>query len=303
MVNPAGRLVGQLEVSPIGLGVARLGLQGRPPEPESIATIHAALDAGLTLIDTADSYSLSDRDHGYGEELVAKAVAAYGGDVGDLLIVTKVGHMREPGDFDDFLTGWRIDGRPEHIVASARASLKRLRVDAIDVYELHSPDPEVPFAESLGALAELLREGVIRMAGISNVSVEQIDEAYGILGKSLVSVENELSLFARDHEPELRRCNQLGCAFLAWSPLGGEQGAAALASDPALAALREIAAGHGAAPQQVALAWLLSLGDGVIALSGATEPGQAETAAKAGELELSADELARLGAIETGLRR
>jgi aryl-alcohol dehydrogenase-like predicted oxidoreductase len=297
-ITTSRRSIGSREVAPIGLGLARLGLQGRPPETQSIATVHAALDAGVTLLDTADSYSLSNRDFGYGEELVAKALASYGGEVNDLLIVTKVGQVREPGDFDDFLTGWRIDGRPERIAACARFSAARLGVEAIDLYQLHSPDPLVPFAESVGALADLLAAGTIRMAGISNVSVEQIDEAHAILGDGLASIENEYSMFARRHEPELRRCEELGLAFLAWSPLGGDDGAAKLASDPALAPLRRIAADRDVAPQQVALAWLLARSDATVPLSGATEPALIKASAHAADLDLEAGELAELDRLD-----
>ena len=165
------RTIGSRSVSAIGLGGMPMSIEGRPDARRSIATIHAALDAGVTLIDTADAYHLHADEVGHNEELIAEALRSYGGDTSDVLVATKGGHLR-PGD-----GSWTQDGRPEYLKAAAKASAQRLGVDAIGLYQFHRPDPQVPYADSVGALVELLDEGVIQMAGISNANVAQIDEA------------------------------------------------------------------------------------------------------------------------------
>lgn len=257
--------IGAVEVSAIGLGAMPLSIENRPEEPRAIATIHAALEAGVTLIDTADSYHWHAGEAGHNELLVAKAVAGWGGEV---LVATKGGRGR-PGD-----GSWTVDGRPEHLVRACEASLGRLGVEAIGLYQLHKPDPEVPWAESVGALRDLLDAGKIRMAGISNVSSAQILQAREILGDGLVSVQNRYSPAVRDSEPELRLCAELGIAFLPWSPLGGisrsslEPGAQPY--EPGV--FHEIAAEHGASPQRVCLAWLQARSPNVIPIPGASRP-------------------------------
>src|ERR1700753_3120702 len=160
MTNPS-RAIGDVQVSPIGLGGMPMSIEGRPDEDRSIRTIHAALAAGVTLIDTADAYHYKAGETGHNERLIAKALASYGGDTSDVLVATKGGHIR-PGD-----GSWQVDGSPEHLRQACDASLARLGVDAIGLYQFHRPDPNVPYAESIGALADLLDAGKIRMAGIS----------------------------------------------------------------------------------------------------------------------------------------
>src|SRR5215469_5639892 len=209
------RRIGEREVSAIGLGGMPMSIEGRPDEARSIATIHAALDAGVTLIDTADAYHLYANDVGHNESLIARALAGYGGDTSGVLVATKGGHLR-PGD-----GSWTQDGSPEHLRAACDASLARLGVDAIGLYQFHRPDRRVPYEDSVGVLAELLTAGKIRMAGISNANPEQIQLANKILGGRLVSVQNEFSPSFRSSEPELALCHEMGIAFLPWSPLGG----------------------------------------------------------------------------------
>ena len=169
------RPIGNRTVSAIGLGEMPLSIEGRPDRRQAIATIHASLDAGVTIIDTADAYSLGVHEHGHGERLVAEALAAYGGPTDDVLVATKGGHRR-PGD-----GSWTVHGDPAYIKEACEASLKALGVDAIGLYQYHRPDPSVPWAESVGALADLLDEGKILMAGVSNATVAQIDEAQQVL--------------------------------------------------------------------------------------------------------------------------
>ena len=186
----------------------------------------------------------------------------------------------------------RATANPAYLEQAAKESARRLGVEAIGLYQFHRPDPRVPYAESVGALADLLDEGVILRAGISNASVAQIDEANEVLGGRLVSVQNQFSPAFRSSRGELDHCARLGIAFLPWSPLGGIRNAGALGSRHA--AFAEIADTHGVSPQQVTLAWQLSLADVVIPIPGASRPESIEDSVRAAELELSDEELQRL---------
>ncbi|MER6030841.1 aldo/keto reductase [Streptomyces sp. NPDC001851] len=287
------RTVGDLKVSAIGLGAMPLSIEGRPDEARALATVHAALDAGVTLLDTADSYHLPGQEPGHNELLLARALATYGGDTDGVLLATKGGRGR-PADGT-----WTTTGTPRHLKTAAEASLKRLGVEAIGLYQLHRPDPAVPFEESAGALRELLDEGKIRLAGLSNVTTDQIVLARTILGDRLVSVQNRFSPEVRDSDPELRLCAELGLAFLPWSPLGGISrssldGSSDLAAAPRFAAFHEVARERGVSPQQVCLAWLLSLSPTVIPIPGASRPETVRDSAAAAELTLTETELTRL---------
>jgi aryl-alcohol dehydrogenase-like predicted oxidoreductase len=283
------RTIGDRTVSAIGLGGMPLSIEGRPDDrARCLATVHAALDAGVTLIDTADAYHLDSSDTGHNETLVAEALATYGSDVSDVLVATKGGHTR-PGD-----GAWDIDGSPEHLRAACDASLKRLGVEAIGLYQHHRPDPTVPYADSIGALAELLDAGKVRMAGISNADPDQIRQAQEILGGRLVSVQNQFSPAFRSSDPELRLCAEMGIAFLPWSPLGGIGSAADLGSTHA--AFAEVAAEHEVSPQQVTLAWMLALSPVVLPIPGSSRPETARDSAAAADLELTVDEVSRLSA-------
>ncbi|WP_405656511.1 aldo/keto reductase [Streptomyces sp. RK9] len=286
------RFIGDTAVGAIGLGAMPLSIEHRPDEARALATVHAALDAGVTFIDTADSYHWHADEVGHNELLIARALARYGGDTSDVLIGTKGGRGR-PGD-----GSWTVTGTPAHLKRAAEASAKRLGVDAIGLYQLHKPDPAVPWAESVGALRELLDAGTVRAAGISNVTVDQIREARQILGDGLVSVQNQYSPAVRDSEAELELSTELGLAFLPWSPLGGiSRSSLDGPSGPSSVgtAFHRVAAEHGVSPQQVALAWLLSRSPAVIPVPGASRPASISDSARAAELVLSAGELALLG--------
>src|SRR6185437_13240420 len=256
------RPIGDRTVSAIGLGEMPLSIEGRPDRKQAIATIHASLDAGVTIIDTADAYSLGVHEHGHGEELVAEALAAYGGATDDVLVATKGGHRR-PGDGT-----WTVHGDPAYVKEACEASLKALGVDAIGLYQYHRPDSKVPWAVSVGALADLLDEGKILMAGVSNAMVDQIDEAQQVLGGRLVSVQNEFSPRFRSSEGELAHCEKLGITFIPWSPLGGIGRSDAI--EQTYPAFAEVAADVGATPQQVTLAWMLAKGSRVIPIPGSS---------------------------------
>ena len=281
------RTIGSITVSAIGLGGMPMSIEGRPGEERSIATIHAALDAGVTLIDTADAYHMRAGETGHNERLIAKALASYSGDTTDVLVATKGGHVR-PGD-----GSWQVDGSRAHIRDAAEASLKALGVDAIGLYQFHRTDPKVPYAESIGALKELLDEGKIRLAGISNATIEQIDIARHVLGEAnLASVQNQFSPAFRSSEEELKYCAELGIAFLPWSPLGGIARADQLGSRHA--AFQQVADAHGVSPQQVTLAWMLAKAPVVIPIPGASRPASITDSARAADLTLTPAEFKTL---------
>ncbi|AND17770.1 aldo/keto reductase [Rathayibacter tritici] len=282
------RTLGDIQVGAIGLGGMPMSIEGRPDRERSIATIHAALDAGVTLIDTADAYHLATQDDlGHNELLIAEALRGYGGDTSTVLVATKGGHLRrEPGPWDQ-------NGRPEYLKEAARASAQRLGVEAIGLYQYHRPDPAVPYADSIGALAELLDEGLILRAGISNADPDQIREAHSILGERLVSVQNQFSPSFRSSEAELELCAELGLAFLPWSPLGGISSAGELGSR--YSAFATVAEAHGVTPQVVCLAWELAKAPVVLPIPGASRPESIRDSATAADLQLSAEELASLG--------
>jgi aryl-alcohol dehydrogenase-like predicted oxidoreductase len=284
-----GRGTDAVTVSAIGLGEMPLSVSGRPDEKQAIATIHAALDAGMTFIDTADAYCLKTADFGHGERLVATALASYGGDTTEILVATKGGHTRGADG------SWSVDGRPEYLRSAAERSLKALGVEAIGLYQFHRPDPRVPYADSVGAIRELLDEGKIRLAGISNANVAQIDEAERILGGRLAAVQNQFAPNFRSSEGELDHTRELGIAFLPWSPLGGIGNAGGI--DRRYPAFVAVARDRGITAQQATLAWMLAKGENVIPIPGSSRPETAQASAAAADIALTADEVARLDAV------
>lgn len=286
------RTIGTRSVSAIGLGGMPISIEGRPERAQAIATIHAALDAGVTFIDTADAYHRDADEVGHNEELIAEALRSYGADASGILVATKAGHLR-PGD-----GSWTRNGDPAYVKQAAKASAKRLGVEAIGLHQFHRPDPKVPYADSIGAMVELLDEGVIQMAGISNANPEQIRLANDLLGGRLVSVQNQFSPAFVSSYPELELCAEMGIAFLPWSPLGGISRAGAVGQNHA--AFQHIADAHGVSPQRVTLAWELALADVVIPIPGASKPASITDSAQAPELTLTTDEVAQLSTILKG---
>jgi len=281
------RSIGQTRVSAIGLGAMPMSVAGHmPDEAQSIKTIHAALDAGVTLIDTADAYTPSADQVGHNERIVAKALPSWSGDSGDVLVATKGGHTRIEGG------GWQVNSRPDYLAEACERSLKALGVEAIGLYQHHRPDPAVPYEETLGGLRDLLDAGKIRMAGISNANPEQIRLAHEILGGRLASVQNEYSPKFRTSEPEIDVCAELGVAFLPWSPLGGISSASELGGKHT--AFGTVAAARGVSPQQVCLAWELARSPVVIPIPGASRPESIIDSAAAADLVLTAEELSLL---------
>jgi aryl-alcohol dehydrogenase-like predicted oxidoreductase len=294
--GPAGgsplpqRTIGDRSVSAIGLGGMPMSITGRPDRAQAIATIHAALDRGATLIDTADAYCLNEGDTGHNEELIAEALGSWGGNREQVVVATKGGHVRGRDG------SWLTDGRREHLRAACEASLRRLGVETIDLYQFHRPDPKVPFLESVGAVAELRDEGKVRLVGLSNVTVDQLEQAREIA--PIASVQNQFSPDFRSSEPELERCAALGIAFLSWGPLGGVGAARQLGEwYPVLA---RVAADRGTSVAQVALAWALAKAPVVIPIPGSRRPETILDSLSAVDLALTDEEMA---AIDAGDRR
>ncbi len=277
------RRIGERTVSAIGLGAMPMSVREHNDEEQGIATILRALEEGVTLIDTADAYSPDEITFGHNELLVAKALAQYGDH--DVLVATKGGHTRRG-------TYWELDGRPEYLRQACLASMARLEVEQIDLYQYHRPDPKVPYAETMGGLRELLDEGLIAAAGVSNADPAQITTAHSILGTGLAAVQNQFSPSYRSSMPEIELCAELGIAFLAWSPLGGMSRAGDLGSQ--WQPFADVAAAHGVSPQQVCLAWELSLSEAVVPIPGASRPESIADSVQAASLELTAEELALL---------
>jgi aryl-alcohol dehydrogenase-like predicted oxidoreductase len=249
------------------------GIWGPPRDhDEAIAVLRRVVELGVSLIDTADSYGPE-----VSEELIAEALHPY---PEDLLIATKGGLLRTgPGQ-------WPRDGSPDHLREACEGSLRRLKLDAIDLYQHHSPDPKVPYERSIGTLKELQDEGKIRHIGVSNVSTEQLETAREIV--EVVSVQNRFNLTDRSSQDVLARCEELDIAFLPWAPFSA--GELAEPGGP----LDRIASDHGASPGQVALAWLLARSAVIVPIPGTSSVEHLEENLAAAELELSEDELAEL---------
>jgi len=279
--------VGTVPVSAVGLGAMPLSSKEHRPSPaEAEAVVHAALDAGVTLIDTADAYARDEAEFGHNEELVARALTSYGSPDG-VLVATKGGHTRRGSE-------WALDGSPAYLRRACEASLRRLGVDAIGLYQFHRPDPATPWEESMGALRSLADDGLIRMAGVSNADVGQIDAARAIVGDALVSVQNQFSPGWRSSAGELAHCAATGLAFLPWSPFGGVSAAKELGSTAAEFAA--VADELGVSVYRVTVAWHLAQADVVLPIPGASRPASITDSAAAADLELTPGHLARLNA-------
>jgi aryl-alcohol dehydrogenase-like predicted oxidoreductase len=279
------RRIADLTLPPIGFGAMLLSVEGRPDEATAIRTVHAALDEGVRLIDTAVNYGSNAAELGYCEALVARALATWGGDAGEVLVVAKGGNLRT--DDESFIQ----DASPANLRWSCETSLAALGVDSIGLYLLHAIDPKVPLADSMGALAELRDEGKIQRIGISNAGRRQLAEAQSVV--DIAAVENRLSPWSLNALPIVEVCAAQGIAFLSYSPLGGRAQAGDLAS---LAEFAAVAQARGVSPQQVALAWALDLSPAVLPIPSARRPETIRDSVAAASLQLSDDERARLRA-------
>src|SRR5229473_1338216 len=267
----------ELTVRRLGFGAMRItgdGIWGPPKDPASaLAVLRRAVELGVNFIDTADSYGPN-----VSEELIAKALAPY---PKDLVIATKGGWNRPgPGQ-------WTHDASPEHLRKAVEGSLKRLRLDRIDVYQLHTPDPVVPFDASMETLAALRAEGKIRLIGLSNVTREHIERARKIV--PIVSVQNRYSFADREWDYVVDYCERSGIAFIPWFPLGAGKVAGRL--------LETIARAHNKTPKQVALAWLLKRSAVMLPIPGTSSIKHLEENMQAASLRLSNEEYEQLARV------
>ena len=264
---------GDLTVNRLGFGAMRItgpGIWGDPPSrDQAIATLRRVVELGVNFIDTADSYGPQ-----VSESLIAEALYPY---PDDLVIATKGGLVR-PGQ-----SRWEPDGRPEHLREACEGSLRRLRLEQIPLYQFHRPDPKVPLAESVGAIAELKDEGKIRHVGLSNVSETQFREAERIV--PIVSIQNRYNVVDRQSESMIDLCEQEQMVFLPWAPIQetGKKVAVAVA-----------ARRHGVTEHQVVLAWLLASSPQILPIPGTGSPAHAEENIAAAAVELSPEEMAAI---------
>ena len=270
---------GNLEVHRLGFGAMRItgkGIWGPPDDPdEARRLLRRVVEAGVDLIDTADSYGPE-----VSENLIAEVLHPY---PDGLTIATKGGLRRTgPGQ-------WPRDGRPEWLKEACEGSLRRLKLDRIDLYQLHSPDPRVPYEDSVGALKELQDEGKIRHVGVSNVSVDELHRARGIV--EVVTVQNRYNLEDRASEEVLEVCEEAGIGFIPWFPLATGR----LAEPGGL--LGRVAQAHDATPAQVALAWLLARSPVMLPIPGTSSVEHLEENVEATQIQLSEEEMAELDAL------
>src|SRR5579859_4187245 len=266
------QLGGDLPVYRLGFGAMRItgkGIWGEPANREEcIAVLRRSLELGVNLIDTADAYGPN-----VSEELIAEALYPY---PDGLVIATKGGLVRSGPD------QWSPDGRPEHLREAIEGSLRRLRVDQIDLYQFHRPDPNVPFEESVGTFADLQKEGKVRHVGLSNVTTDQLATAQTIV--PIASVQNRYNLGDREHEDVLNACEQQGIGFIPWFPL-----ATGDLAKPG-SGLDEIARAHDATASQIALAWLLKRSPVMLPIPGTSRVAHLEENMAAARIQLTDDE-------------
>ena len=268
----------------IGMGAMRLSTAAGRNEAAAIAVLHAAFDAGVTCLDTADAYGLDDHDAGHNERLIAQALSSWPGDRTRIRVATKGGMIRPQG-------AWVIDGRAGHLIAACENSRRALGVDRIWLYQLHAPDPRVPLTTSVRALAGLQRDGLIERIGLCNVTVGQIEEAQQVV--RIDAVQIELSLWEDAHilSGVIGYCLANGIELIAYRPLGGPQGQRRLQTDPAL---RDLAARHDATPAEIALAWINRLSEQVVTIPGPSRPEHVPSIARAAALRLDDEDNTRL---------
>ena len=275
--------IADLTVNRLGFGAMRVlneDVWGPPPDrPRALRVLRRAVELGVNFIDTADAYGPHTN-----EEVIAEALHPY---PRGLVIATKGGLVRP-----DAKT-WASDARPEHLKRAAEGSLRRLRLERIDLYQLHSPDPKVPFEDAVGALADLRREGKLRHVGLSNVSVEQIERARRIV--PVVSVQNRYNLGERQSEDVLTHCEAQGIAFLPWFPLGA-------GDNLRLRKVEQIARKRGATPAQVVLAWLLARSPAMLPIPGTGSVAHLEENCAAAAVRLAPEDLAALAWKKSGVR-
>ncbi|MDR1394106.1 MAG: aldo/keto reductase [Bifidobacteriaceae bacterium] len=285
------RKLGPYEVSAVSMGAMRLSIEGRPAREQAIQTIHAALDAGINHIDTAYAYRQPGEPEGHNHKLIAETLSTWaGGDPSSIVVATKGGHLRNA---EDRPGRWSQNGHPAHLKLVAEWSLRELGSAALDLYYYHRPDLNIPYADSVGALRELLDAGVIKSAGVSNVDADQLRIAHEILGDDLAAVENRFGPDWRASDEVLRLTGELGIAFVPYHSAGGLTAPDGATRFPAF---HRIASERGISVQRLALAWELALGEHVVVIPGTSRPASIlDSLAAAGDV-LTDGELASLNA-------
>jgi len=272
-------------ISAIGLGGMPMSLSGRPPESQAINVIHKALDQGVTLIDTADSYCQDESDKHHNERLICKALQHYQGDTSQVTIATKGGLMRPNGS-------WTRNGNPDHLRQTIRVSFEALGgTKPIDVWQYHAPDPNYTIEEALAPAKEAVDEGLIRFVGVSNFSVEQIKQARNVV--EIVSVQNQYNPWNRQPESDgvLEYCETEGLTFFPWSPLGGSRRVSKLEDIPVIA---QLAKEKGVSVYQIVLAWLLAKSPCIVPIPGASKLSSIDDSIQASEVKLSEAEVRKI---------
>ena len=272
-------------VSAIGLGGMPMSLRDRPPESQAINVIHRALDLGITIIDTADSYCKDESDKHHNERLIHKALSNYNGDVSNVVVATKGGLMRYGGN-------WTRNGEPKHLRETIRASFEALGgAKPIDVWQYHAPDPNYTIEEALTPAKEAVEAGLIRFVGVSNFSVEQIKRARDVV--DIISVQNQYNPWYRQPEFDgvLEYCEHEGLTFLPWSPLGGRSRVSRLED---FAAIASLAKEKGVSVYCIVLAWLRSKSSVILPIPGAKRTSSIEDSARAVEVKLSEEEVQKI---------
>jgi len=280
------RRVGSFQVPPVGFGAAGLSVADHPSEADAVLVIAAALDAGVRLLDTAACYVPSETQQGHNEELIAKGLAAWGGPVDEVLVATKAGIKRIASV--DMAKDFIASGRPEFLREQCETSLRALGTDCLGLLQIHTPPPDVPLVDAMGVFGELQAEGKVRHIGLSNVSVEQLEQVLEVV--EVTSVQNRFSPAHREHLDVVRACEERGIAFLAFSPLGG-LGANARQLGEVNVPFAAVAEARGVSVHQVALAWELSVSPVLLPIPGSRRVETARDSAAAAGLVLTPDEL------------
>ncbi len=275
----------ELNIFPVGLGAMPLGIRGTIPLQNANAVIHAAIDAGMEFIDTANVYCTDNQDIGLNERTIANALNSI--DSSHVVVATKGGLVRPQGR-------WERRASPQDLRRACEQSLRDLTTDVIQLYQLHAPDPMVPFVDSVGELSRLQHEGKILHIGLSNVGQAMVEEAMEIA--TISSVQNRCNVY---HQVDLRNgfvdfCAENSITYIAYSPVGGGSRYDSLRNEPILA---QLAAIHEATVYQVVLAWLLQMGDNILPIPGASRISSAVSSAHAVNISLSAEEIERVSSI------
>ena len=276
------RRLGGLSVGEVGFGCATISVRAEPNEATAVRALQAAIDAGVTLFDTADVYNPPGQGAGHSELLLRRTVLARGGE--DRAVVATKGGKYWTTDGEV-----HIDGRPEYLVQACENSVRRLGLDCLPVYFFHEPDPHVPYAESIGALAELRDRGLVREVGLSNVTLDQLGTALEIVPVS--AVENRFSPCEREHDSLVDHCARLSIAFLPWGSLNGMRSPRGAQVAPRF---QRVATNRGVSLEQLVIAWLLARSPAIVPIPGCSRPESVRDSVAGADLELTSEERAEL---------